>query len=167
MMIKDISGYKPEEAFRGYREKEKTYAFDYAYDQNIEQYHIFENTTKFLIEGVMEGFNATVFAYGATGAGKTYTMMGEEDNDGIMLLSIQDLFDEIDKVSMDKEYQLKISYIEVYNELIRDLLNSRNKNLDLREDPTRGITVAGVTEIMTTNTDEIMYLLREGNKQRT
>jgi kinesin family protein 18/19 len=156
VMIKDISGYKPEEAFRGYREKEKTYAFDYAFNQDIDQHYIFEKTTKFLIEGVMTGFNATVFAYGATGAGKTYTMMGEELNDGVMLLSIQELFDQIDNVTQDKDYQLKITYIEVYNEIIKDLLNSKNKNCDLREDPTRGITIAGVTEIMTTNTEEIM-----------
>ena len=166
-MIKDISGYKPEEAFRGYREKEKTYAFDYAFSQDVDQQYIFERTTKFLIEGVMNGFNATVFAYGATGAGKTYTMMGEEDNDGLMLLSIQELFDQMDRVSSEMDYQLKISYIEVYNENIKDLLNDKNPNLDLREDSTRGIIVAGVTEIMTTNTDEIMHLLREGNKLRT
>ncbi len=167
VMIKDISGYKPEEAFRGYREKEKSYAFDYAFSQDIGQDEIFQKTTKFLIEGVMTGFNATVFAYGSTGAGKTYTMMGEEYNDGVMLLSIQELFNQIDLVSSEQDYQLKISYIEVYNENIKDLLNGKNKNLDLREDPTRGITVAGVTEIMTSNTDEIMYLLREGNKLRT
>lgn len=128
VMIKDISGYKPEEAFRGYREKEKTYAFDYAFNQEMDQRYIFEKTTKFLIEGVMTGFNATVFAYGATGAGKTYTMMGEEDNDGVMLLSIQELFDQIDNVTQDKAYQFKISYIEVYNEVIKDLLNSKNKS---------------------------------------
>ena len=168
VMIKDISGYKPEEAFRGYREKEKTYAFDFAFDQNVEQEYIFEHTTKFLIEGVMSGFNATVFAYGATGAGKTYTMMGEEDRDGVMLLSVEELFDQIEIVSHEKDYQLKISYIEVYNENIKDLLNQRShKYLDLREDPVRGIMVSGVTEIMTTNTDEIMSLLREGNKNRT
>lgn len=166
-MIKDISGYKPEEAFRGYREKEKTYAFDYAFDQDVEQEYIFDLTTKFLIEGVMTGFNATVFAYGATGAGKTYTMMGEEDRDGIMLLSVQELFNQMDRVSSELEYQLKISYIEVYNENIKDLLWAKSPNLDLREDPARGVTVAGVTEIMTTNTDEIMHLLREGNKLRT
>ena len=166
-MIKDISGYKPEEAFRGYREKEKTYAFDYAFDQDIEQEYIFERTTKFLIEGVMTGFNSTVFAYGATGAGKTYTMMGEEDRDGIMLLSVNELFNQMDRVSSELEYQLKISYIEVYNENIKDLLNAKSPYWELREDPTRGVTVAGVTEIMTTNTEEIMYLLREGNKLRT
>jgi kinesin family protein 18/19 len=155
VMIKDISGYKPEEAFRGYRQKEKTYAFDYAFNQDVGQQYIFEKTTKFLIEGVMKGFNATVFAYGATGAGKTYTMMGE-DEDGLMLLSIDELFNAIEIASTEKDYQLKISYIEVYNEYIKDLLINRSKALDLREDPVRGPIVAGITEIMTTNTDEIM-----------
>ena len=167
VMIKDISGYKPEEAFRGYREKEKTYAFDHAFNQDVDQHYVFEKTTKSLIKDVLKGFNATVFAYGATGAGKTYTMMGEEGEDGVMLLSIQELFDQIEYISSERDYQLKISYIEVYNENIRDLISPSDKYLDLREDPIKGMTVAGVTEIMTTNTEDIMYLLREGNEIRT
>lgn len=103
----------------------------------------------------MEGYNASVFAYGATGAGKTYTMLGSEDNPGIMMNSISELFDSIDDYSNNRDYKIKISYIEVYNEVLKDLLNNKSE-LELREDPVKGVVVAGVTEIMTTNTDEIL-----------
>ena len=79
------------------RTREQTYAFDFAFDKYSSQKFVFENSTKFLIEGVASGYNATVFAYGATGAGKTYTMLGEEGNPGIMPLTLKELFKEVDK----------------------------------------------------------------------
>lgn len=78
------------------RSKEKTYAFDYAFDEHCNQEYIFERTTKFLIDGIMQGYNASVFAYGSTGAGKTHTMLGTEDEPGIMMLSIDELFRSIE-----------------------------------------------------------------------
>jgi kinesin family protein 18/19 len=104
----------------------------------------------------MQGYNASVFAYGATGAGKTYTMLGSEQSPGIMMNSIEELFKAIEIYSAERDYKLKVSYIEVYNELIKDLLNGQSENLELREDAVKGICVAGVMEIMTTSTEEIM-----------
>jgi kinesin family member 18/19 len=115
----------------------------------------------------MQGYNASVFAYGATGAGKTYTMLGTEDTPGIMMNSIEELFKAIEVYSAERDYKLKISYIEVYNELIKDLLNDKSENLELREDGVKGICVAGVLEIMTTNPDEIMKYIYQGNRTRT
>lgn len=155
------------QAFRIGRSKEKTYAFDYAFDEDIGQNYIFDKTTKFLIDGIMQGYNASVFAYGSTGAGKTYTMLGTEDQPGIMMQSIDELFNCIDKYENERDYKLKISYVEVYNENIKDLLTDREESLDLREDTVKGVCVAGVTEIMTTNVDEIMTYIRQGNRQRT
>lgn len=74
------------------RTKEKQYAFDYAFDKDTGQLDIFKHTTKFLVEGILHGYNATVFAYGATGAGKTYTMVGTEKNPGNMYLTLKHLF---------------------------------------------------------------------------
>jgi kinesin family protein 18/19 len=108
----------------------------------------------------MQGYNASVFAYGSTGAGKTYTMLGTEENPGIMLLSIEELFNSIENLSFERDYKLKISYVEVYNENIKDLLTDKTECLDLREDTVKGVCVAGVTEIMTTNVDEIMRYIR-------
>lgn len=119
----------------------------------------------------MQGYNASVFAYGATGAGKTYTMLGTEDNPGIMMLSIDELFRAIEEYSTERDYKLKVAYVEVYNENIRDLLMAdratADEYLDLREDQVKGVCVSGVTEIMTTNVDEINKYIRTGNKNRT
>ena len=115
----------------------------------------------------MQGYNASVFAYGSTGAGKTYTMLGTEESPGIMMNSIEELFKVIEVYSEERDYKIKIAYIEVYNELIKDLLNDKNDSLELREDAVKGICVAGVMEIMTTNTDEIMKYIIQGNRART
>jgi kinesin family protein 18/19 len=110
----------------------------------------------------MQGYNASVFAYGATGAGKTYTMLGTEDSPGIMMLSIEELFKSIESYTAERDYMLKVSYVEVYNENIKDLLldKSDDNYLDLREDAVKGVMVAGVTEIMTTNVEEIDHYIR-------
>ena len=147
------------------RTREQTYAFDFAFDKFATQKFVFENSTKFLIEGVALGYNATVFAYGATGAGKTYTMLGEEGNPGIMPLTLKELFKEVDKYK-DREYKIKFWYLEIYNENIRDLLkfvgkpnnnfiNEDNEYLDLREDPIKGITVSGITEVNVNNSNDM------------
>ena len=115
-----------------------------------------------MIDGIMQGYNASVFAYGATGAGKTYTMLGTEDSPGIMMLSIEELFKSIESYTAERDYMLKVSYVEVYNENIKDLLldKSDDNYLDLREDAVKGVMVAGVTEIMTTNVEEIDHYIR-------
>ena len=118
----------------------------------------------------MYGYNASVFAYGATGAGKTYTMLGTDDQPGIMMLSIDELFRSIEVYSAQRDYMLKVAYVEVYNENIRDLLMERGggeEYLDLREDNLKGVCVAGVTEIMTTNVEEIAKYIIQGNRLRT
>ena len=124
----------PTSIFRN-RNKDQTYAFDYAFDKNTSQKTIFEKSTKFLIDGVVNGYNATVFAYGATGAGKTYTMLGNENNPGIMVLTLEELFSKVNSFN-DRDYKLKFWLLEIYNENIRDLLkfynteknNNHNKN---------------------------------------
>jgi kinesin family protein 18/19 len=151
------------------RAHDRRYAFDFAFDADTSQNTLYENTTRFLIDGVVNGFNATVFAYGATGAGKTYTMLGSPDSPGIMMLTLQDLFAKMRDDSSRKGhiYRVSLSYVEVYNENIRDLLSPGTEYLDLREDPVKGPVVAGVTELSATSTEEVMHLLRRGNRART
>ena len=149
------------------RSKEISMAFDYVFDEYESQENIFNSTTKFLIEGVVNGFNATVFAYGATGAGKTYTMLGNEKNPGIMPLTLKELFNKINSYP-NREYNVKLWYLEIYNENIRDLLSNNNEsNLDLREDQNKGIIVSGITEIKATSSEHILNILKKGNKNRT
>jgi len=161
------------------RNKDQTYAFDYAFDKFTTQKTVFDKSTKFLIDGVVNGYNATVFAYGATGAGKTYTMLGTETNPGIMVLTLEELFNKVNSF-IDREYKLKFWLLEIYNENIRDLLkfyktdnnknaleNTSNEYLDLREDPEKGIVVSNITEISVTNSSEMLKILKRGNRNRT
>ncbi|EAR82018.2 kinesin motor catalytic domain protein (macronuclear) [Tetrahymena thermophila SB210] len=155
------------DVLRKNRNKEMQFAFDYAFDETISQVEIYEKTSNFLLDGVIEGFNATVFAYGATGAGKTYTMVGSPDNPGIMSRTMNQLYYLIQQNSNQNHFVVRVSYLEIYNENIKDLLSIEDKNLDLREDPSQGVVVAGITEIECSSTQEIMALLKVGNRNRT
>lgn len=86
--------------------REKQYAFDYVFDENTEQRTVFEKTTQFLVEGVTDGYNATVFAYGATGAGKTYTMLGQPNDHGIFGYAFEELFIKMDEQSKEKDFKI-------------------------------------------------------------
>ena len=162
------------------RSREQTYAFDFAFDKTTTQITVFEKSTKFLIEGVVNGYNATVFAYGATGAGKTYTMLGTETNPGIMPLTLKELFTKVKQFKNEREYKLKFWYLEIYNENIRDLLRfmnqtnsnsnniiEENESLDLREDPIKGIIVSNITEVNVNNSSDMLKILKRGNRNRT
>lgn len=149
------------------RSKEKQYAFDYAFDAETGQKEIFENTSKYLVEGILEGYNATVFAYGATGAGKTYTMVGTETNPGNMYLTLKELFIKIKGQKNNFNYDIRVSFLEIYNEMIRDLIVVSEDVLDLREDKDKGITVAGLSEVEVESPEDVMELLFFGNQNRT
>ena len=129
------------------------------------------NTTKFLVHGVLDGYNATVFAYGQTGSGKTFTMIGTPTDPGIMVRVMDDLYRLSASQGREKgvSYKVSVSFLEVYNENIKDLLLDKadGEYLDLREDAVKGVMVAGVTEIMTTNVEEIDHYIRQGNRLRT
>uniref|UniRef100_A0A8C9SNF2 Kinesin-like protein n=1 Tax=Scleropages formosus TaxID=113540 RepID=A0A8C9SNF2_SCLFO len=157
----------PDDVLRANRSREKTYMFDVAFDCSATQEEVYRATTKGLIEGLISGFNATVFAYGPTGCGKTYTMLGTDTEPGIYVRTLNDLFRAIEETSDDMQYSVSMSYLEIYNEMIRDLLNPSSGFLDLREDSKGEIQVAGITEVSTINAQEIMELLMKGNKQRT
>uniref|UniRef100_UPI003AAF4B18 kinesin-like protein KIF19 n=1 Tax=Centroberyx gerrardi TaxID=166262 RepID=UPI003AAF4B18 len=157
----------PDDILRANRSREKTYMFDVAFDYSANQEEVYRATTKGLIEGLISGYNATVFAYGPTGCGKTYTMLGTDKEPGIYVRTLNDLFRAIEETSDDMLYSVSMSYLEIYNEMIRDLLNPSSGFLDLREDSKGVIQVAGITEVSTINAREIMELLMKGNKQRT
>ncbi|XP_029455100.1 kinesin-like protein KIF19 isoform X2 [Rhinatrema bivittatum] len=157
----------PDDILRANRSREKSFMFDAAFDYTATQEVVYRFTTKGLIEGVISGYNATVFAYGPTGCGKTYTMLGTDYEPGIYVRTLNDLFRAIEETSDDMEYEVSMSYLEIYNEMIRDLLNPSLGYLDLREDSKGVIQVAGITEVSTINAKEVMQLLMKGNKQRT
>lgn len=108
----------------------------------------------------------TVFAYGATGSGKTFTMVGNAQDPGLMVLSLKKLFHAREGELVQEEVDLTCSYIEVYNEVVYDLLVKNSGALELREDPKLGVCVAGIKQHAVSTPDEIMALLEKGNSRR-
>ncbi|NXW62180.1 KIF19 protein, partial [Eurystomus gularis] len=157
----------PDDILRANRSREKTFVFDMVFDHRATQEEVYVSTTKSLIGGVISGYNATIFAYGPTGTGKTYTMLGTDCEPGIYIRALDDLFKALEATTEEMDYTVSVSYLEIYNEVIRDLLNPSSGFLDLREDPRGSIQIAGITEVSTTNAQEITQLLMKGNKQRT
>ena len=129
-------GHQATNIMRQKRLKARAYAFDHAFSSATPTAEVYARTTKFLVGGVMEGFNATVFAYGATGSGKTFTMLGNAASPGLMPSTLQDLWRSIGS-RPNRTYAVSMSYVEIYNENIRDLLSASDEYLDLREDPVK------------------------------
>jgi len=169
IVIFDPAAGDKQDVLRANRSKEKQYAFDFVFEPGSSQEFIYNNTTKFLIHGVLDGYNATVFAYGQTGSGKTHTMIGSEQEPGIMVRVMEDLFVHSHKEGSKHgvQYKVTVSFLEVYNENIRDLLSDVEEYLDLREDPIKGPVVASITEIEASSGKEIMQLLHQGNSRRS
>ncbi|KAI7980406.1 Kinesin-like protein KIN-8B [Camellia lanceoleosa] len=126
------------------RTKERKYSFDYAFGPESTNSDVYKRSISSVIAGVVQGLNATVFAYGATGSGKTYTMVGTRHDPGLMVLSLHTIFDLIKKDNSSDGFEVCCSYLEVYNEVIYDLLEKSLGHLELREDPEQGIVVAGL-----------------------
>ncbi|NXS69825.1 KIF19 protein, partial [Pandion haliaetus] len=183
----------PDDVLRASRSREKSYVFDVAFDSTATQETVYHATTQGLVAVVISGYNATIFAYGPTGCGKTYTMLGTDGEPGICTRTLGELFQAIEDSSGDVEYKVSMSYLEIYNEMIRDLLNPSLGCLQLREDASGTVQVAGITEVSAINANEVsqqvlmghggdpasppppnaahlpqvMQLLAQGNKQRT
>ncbi|KAI9308257.1 kinesin motor domain-containing protein [Cunninghamella echinulata] len=113
----------------------------------------------------MDGYNATVFAYGQTSSGKTYTMMGTETEPGVIPRAVNEVFEYI-KMAMNNEFLLRVSYLEIYNETIRDLLAPENDQLKIHEDRHRGIYVTPLTEEVVTCPQDVMNVIRKGEGNR-
>ncbi|XP_053512973.1 kinesin-like protein KIF19 [Artibeus jamaicensis] len=167
MVVLMDPGEDPEDTLRTHRSREKTFTFDSVFDQHATQGDVYHATTQHLVAGVLCGYNATVFAYGPSGAGKTHTMLGMDTEPGIYLRTLTDLFQAIEGTCDNADYSVSMSYLEVYNEVLRDLLNPSSGFLDLREDARGAVQIAGITEVSTSNAQEIMQLLTRGNRQRT
>uniref|UniRef100_A0A8D2IT73 Kinesin-like protein n=1 Tax=Varanus komodoensis TaxID=61221 RepID=A0A8D2IT73_VARKO len=146
--------------------KDLKFVFDAVFDENSSQLEVYEDTTKLVLDGFLNGYNCTVLAYGATGAGKTHTMLGTSEDPGVMYLTMMELYNAIDRMKEEKHCAIAVSYLEVYNEQIRDLLVSSGP-LAVREDPQKGVLVHGLTLHQPKSADEILQMLDYGNKNRT
>lgn len=151
------------------RIREHRFVFDQLFDDSAEQEDVYVSTTRPLLDCVLDGYNATAFAYGATGCGKTYTILGTPENPGIIFLTMKELYKRIDELSDSKTIEVSLSFLEIYNETIRDLLNPEtdHKKLCLREDSTNRISVPNLLTHSPKSVDEVMNLILIGNQNRT
>ncbi|XP_009935440.2 kinesin-like protein KIF18A [Opisthocomus hoazin] len=146
--------------------KDLKFIFDAVFAEDSSQLEVFEHTTKSVIDGFLNGYNCTVLAYGATGAGKTHTMLGSPEDPGVIYLTMMALYNGMDQVKEDKICNVAVSYLEVYNEQIRDLLVNSGP-LAVREDTQKGVVVQGLTLHQPKSAEEIFQMLDYGNKNRT
>ncbi|GAM88520.1 hypothetical protein ANO11243_065530 [Dothideomycetidae sp. 11243] len=154
----------------GKRTKDQTFGFDKVFDENITQGEVYEATTRGLLDSVLDGYNATVFAYGATGCGKTHTITGTSQQPGIIFLTMQELFERIGEIQEERVTEVTLSYLEIYNETIRDLLAetpTTKQGLMLREDANQAVSVPGLSSHRPQNVQEVMDMLIRGNAART
>ena len=122
IVVKD-PGHFADNIMRQKRVRERSYAFDAAFDTSSETKSIYDATTARLVKGVVQGLNATVFAYGPTGTGKTHTMLGSAKDPGIMVRTLRDMYRRIESQrGAGLTIGVSLTYIEIYNENIRDLL---------------------------------------------
>lgn len=147
--------------------KDQTFMFDRVFDENTSQQDVYEATTRGLLDNVLDGYNATIFAYGATGCGKTHTITGTQQQPGIIFLAMQELFERIEEQGSEKITDLSLSYLEIYNETIRDLLVPGKANLNLREDANQAVSVAGLSTHHPKTIQEVMDMIMRGNQCRT
>ncbi|KAF1327350.1 Kinesin-like protein, partial [Globisporangium splendens] len=155
--------------------KHNVFQYDHIYDQQSSTQHMYDQVAKRIVRSTLDGINGTIFAYGQTSSGKTYTMQGGQpfepeqspNSPGILQLAVEDIFNYIENCD-DRDFLLRVSFVEIYNEVVKDLLNPSEKgnNLKLREDPRKGVYVECKEEIIT-NYENILQLLEQGNLRRT
>ncbi|GHP04335.1 hypothetical protein PPROV_000308900 [Pycnococcus provasolii] len=157
------------------------YTFDHAFDQNASNGMIYEARTKHIIQAVASGFNGTVFAYGQTSSGKTHTMKGNSAEDpGIIPRAVTDIFACLHS-NADREFLVRVSYLELYNEDIMDLLDEPapltgeaakdmkpppQRKLQIHESVERGVYVAGLREVLVTKPEQVLALMEQGEARR-
>lgn len=158
----------PREASAG--ELSKVFTFDSVYDWNSKQIDLYDETFRPLVDSVLLGFNGTIFAYGQTGTGKTYTMEGvrnDPDRRGVIPNSFEHIFTHISR-SQNQQYLVRASYLEIYQEEIRDLLSKdQSCRHELRERPDTGVYVKDLSSFVTKSVREIERVMNTGNQNRS
>ncbi|KAF7338258.1 Kinesin heavy chain [Mycena venus] len=145
------------------------FTFDRVFPMGTKQHEVFDYGVKDIVKDVLDGYNGTVFAYGQTGSGKTFTMMGDMDSDelkGITPRLTEQIFQSIVESDAHLEYLVKVSYMEIYLEKIRDLLAPQNDNLQVHEEKTKGVYVKGLSDYYVSSAREVYEIMRTGGNAR-
>ncbi|KAK6941955.1 Kinesin motor domain [Dillenia turbinata] len=140
------------------------YAYDRVFGPTTTTRHVYDVAAQRVINGAMEGINGTIFAYGVTSSGKTHTMHGDQRSPGIIPLAVKDAFSIIQETP-SREFLLRVSYLEIYNEVVNDLLNPAGQNLRIREDH-QGTFVEGVKEEVVLSPAHALSLIAAGEEHR-
>ncbi|XP_009980706.1 PREDICTED: centromere-associated protein E, partial [Tauraco erythrolophus] len=145
----------------------KVFSYDRVFHSSDNTQQLYEGVAVPIIQSAVQGYNGTIFAYGQTASGKTYTMMGNEDSVGIIPKAIQHVFKIICEIP-DREFLLRVSYMEIYNETITDLLCDirKKKPLGIREDVNRNTYVEDLIEEVVVAPEQVMEWIRKGEKNR-
>ncbi|CAD8209177.1 unnamed protein product [Paramecium pentaurelia] len=151
----------PVDILKKNRIKDASYEFDLVFDQQADQKEVYEKSAEPLLDDLISGQNVTIFAYGATGSGKTHTMMGSQNQQGIIPRALNDLFG---RLSKEQAAQASLTFLEIYNETIRDLLTG--KLLDLREDGNKGLVVVNLFKAPVPSLNDITQYIKYGNSRR-
>uniref|UniRef100_A0AAV2M0K9 Kinesin-like protein n=1 Tax=Knipowitschia caucasica TaxID=637954 RepID=A0AAV2M0K9_KNICA len=148
----------------------KVFTFDSVYDWNSKQIDLYDETFRPLVESVLLGFNGTIFAYGQTGTGKTFTMEGvrnDVERRGVIPNSFDHIFKHISR-SQNQQYLVRASYLEIYQEEVRDLLSKdQSRRLELKERPDTGVFVKDLSSFVTKSVREIENVMNVGNQNRS
>ncbi|XP_064015720.1 kinesin-like protein KIF18B isoform X4 [Pogoniulus pusillus] len=145
--------------------KQQKFVFDRVFGEQATQEEVFQHTTRDMVDTVLDGYNCSVFAYGATGAGKSFTMMGSEQSPGIIYLAMVELYKQLE-ARKEKSYEVLVSYQEVYNEQLHDLLEPKGP-LSIWEDPEKGAVVQGLSLHQPSSAEQLLQMVVSGNRNRT
>ncbi|KAL3447202.1 kinesin-domain-containing protein [Aspergillus insuetus] len=152
------------------REASGSFTFDRVFPMDSKQTDIFNFSIAPTVDDILNGYNGTVFAYGQTGAGKSFTMMGSDIDDevgkGIIPRIVEQIFASILTSPSNIEYTVRVSYMEIYMERIRDLLVPHNDNLPVHEEKSRGVYVKGLLEVYVSSVQEVYEVMRRGGAAR-
>ncbi|KAI5560589.1 hypothetical protein POPTR_016G060400v4 [Populus trichocarpa] len=140
------------------------YAYDRVFGPTTTTRHVYDVAAQHVVNGAMEGINGTIFAYGVTSSGKTHTMHGDQRSPGIIPLAVKDAFGIIQETP-NREFLLRVSYLEIYNEVVNDLLNPAGQNLRIREDA-QGTFVEGIKEEVVLSPAHALSLIAAGEEHR-
>jgi centromeric protein E len=142
------------------------YTFDHLFFPEKTNVEIFDDVVKNVVLQSMNGFNGSIFTYGQTSSGKTFTMNGSHSQPGVIPQSIYFCFKSIQDSFPEREFLFRVSYIEVYNEQIKDLLNSEPAHIKIQTDPKLGTILSGVKEQVVLSPQQVIALIRAGEAQR-
>ena len=173
LYLEDIKAHK--------NKNNKIFVFDNIFTESSNNEEVFNKSIKVMIDKILKGYNSTALAYGVTGTGKTYTIFGDLANnfkeEGMIFKACDYLFEKIElnkKENInnninnnDINYYIKISYIEIYNEIVKDLINENSTSLIIVEDPQKGVICPNAKEIIINDSFELKKIINESNKRRT